>query len=208
MKLALLLCVAWMQSVLAFFNVSSSQMMRVRSVKTGDAEAPTYPMEQKDAIDEARRLQGINNFVPLSCNAALDQQPCPSWSSVFGSSPSFSQRVTIECGTCVTMDQPDLTLSQGLDIRGKLLFPDGLVVTLRTASLTVQGQLDMHSTGPVDGTPRIRIIMIGDQAQTFTPIGENAANCGSGGSCDVSRKAITVAGGKVNSKYILMSPAF
>jgi hypothetical protein len=211
MKLTLLLCVALAHSALALFNASSARTMRGPYAKNGEAEASTYPMEQKDAVDEYRRLQGMNIFVPLSCNAALQMQTsCPSWTSVFGSSTtSFSERVVIACGTCVTMDQQNLTLAQGLDIHGKLIFPDGFAVTMRTASLTVQGQLEMHSTGPVDGTPRIRIIMIGDQAQTFTPIGENAAKCGSGGSCNVSRKAITVAGGKVNSKCnIQTSPAF
>lgn len=201
MKLTLLLCVALAHPVIALFDVPSARMLRGPPAKTGETEASIYPMEQKDAVDEARRLQGMNNFVPLSCNAALGTQPCPSWTSVFGSATTFfSGRVIVACGTCVTMDQQNLTLAQGLDIHGKLVIPDGFTVTVRTASLTVQGQLEMLSTGPVDGTPKIRIIMTGDQAQTFTPIGENVANCGSGGSCNVSRKAITVAGGKVNSK--------
>ena len=210
MKLTLLLCVALAHPVIALFDVPSAQMMRGQPAKTGEAEASIYPMEQKDAVDKARKLQGMNNFVPLSCNAALETQPCPSWTSVFGSSTTyFPERVIVACGTCVTMDQQNMTLAQGLDIQGKLVFPEGFIVTVRTASLTVQGQLQMLSTGPVDGTPKIRIIMIGDQAQTFTPIGENAANCGGGGSCNVSHKAITVAGGKVNSKCnIRASPSF
>ena len=211
MKLTLLLCVALAHPVLALFDAPSAQMMRGSPAKNGEAEASAHRVEQKVAVDEARRLQGMMSFVPLSCNAALETQPsCPSWSSVFGSSTIFFlERVIVPCGTCVTMDQQNLTLAQGLDIQGKLVFPDGFTGTMHTASLTVQGQLEMLSTGPVDGAPRIHIIMIGDQAQTFAPIGENAAKCGSGGSCNVSRKAITVAGGKVNSKYIIRtSPAF
>jgi len=159
----------------------------------------SFPLEQKDAVAEARRRLIMDDFVPLSCNGALDLQPCPSWGSVFGpATTTFPQRVIIDCGTCVTMDQPDLTLEQGLDIRGKLIFPESFAVTIRTSSITVQGELEMHSTGAIDGSPWIHIIMMGDESQFFTPIGENAANCG-GGDCEVDRKAITVAGGKVNS---------
>ena len=189
-------------SCLVLPNECTTQRMRSRATKNGQVHGAIYPIEQKYAVAEAHTILLVNDFVYLSCNSALDDQPCPSWTSVFGSSATvFSERVIIECGTCITMDQRDVTLEQGVDVRGKLVFPEGFAGTVRTASLTVQGELEVYSTGPVNGTPMIHILMIGSQAQSFTPIEENSSNCG-GGNCDVGHKAITVAGGKVSSKYM------
>jgi len=151
----------------------------------------------KVAIAKMRRQLLLDDFVPLSCNAGLGA--CVSWTSVFGIAAEFSERVIVGCGTCITMDHPgpELTLLQGIDIQGKLVFEEGYAITLRTASITVQGELEMHSTEPINGSPKIHIIMIGTASQSFTPIGENAGICS--GDCAVDRKAITVAGGKVNS---------
>ena len=151
-------------------------------------------------------VSAIQDFVPLSCNSNLGTTACGSWTTIFGAAKEFANRVIVDCGTCITMDHPgpELTLTGGIDIRGKLVFPDAYSLTLRTAMITVQGELQLTSTSKaVDGTPLIRIIMIGtDTEQTFTPVGENSAACVSGtnvsGLCKVGKKAITVAGGKVN----------
>ena len=147
----------------------------------------------------------IQDFVPLSCNSNMTA--CVSWTQIFGTAAEFPFRVIIDCGTCITMDYPgtELMLAAGIDVRGKLVFPDGYALTLRTAMITVQGELDMTASKAVDGTPMIHIIMIGsDTNQTFTPVGENAAACVQDsffGNCKVGKKAITVAGGKVNCTY-------
>jgi hypothetical protein len=153
-------------------------------------------------VDEERRLE-VDDFVPLSCNnAVLD---CDSWTTVFGNVAAHTSRVVVPCGTCVTMDHPGpvLTLQDGIDIQGKLVFPDNYSLMVQTTSIVVQGQLDMTSTKLVDGTSTIRIRMIGDnKLQTFTPIGENAGACG--GDCVIGKKAIVVAGGKVNRKCTII----
>jgi G8 domain len=144
--------------------------------------------------------EAIQDFVPLTCNANLGS--CVSWSQTFGTQTQVASRIIVDCGKCITMDHPGptLTLTAGIDIRGKLIFPDGYSLTLNTASITVQGVLEMTATKPVDGSPLIRIVMIGsDTAQTFTPVDANAAACA--GDCKVGMKAITVAGGQVNRKY-------
>jgi G8 domain len=147
--------------------------------------------------------EAIQDFVPLSCNSNLGA--CVSWTQTFKTDVQFANRIIIDCGTCITMDHPGptLTLTAGIDIRGKLVFPDGYSLTLSTASITVQGVLEMTATKPVDGSPLIRIVMIGsDTAQTFTPVDANAAACT--GDCMVGMKAITVAGGQVNRTYDLL----
>jgi G8 domain len=147
-----------------------------------------------------------NDFVPLSCNSQLSTAPCVSWVTTFGTGSSFTGLVQIDCGTCVLMDHsgPSLSFLSGLDIIGKLVFPNTATykLTIYATSITVQGELDLQSTlTPVTGTPNIHIIMMGQSdTQVFRPVGENAGACPTDdlfGNCRIGRKAITVAGGKV-----------
>jgi len=162
-----------------------------------------------DAISLAipsRQLQDdeIEDFVPLACNANLASVTCSSWSSKFGTADTHSVRRTITCGECVTMDHAsgNLSLLGGLDVHGKLVFPDGYSLNLVTTMIAVQGELEMTASKPVDGTPQIKLTMIGnDDQMTFTPIDANANACKGVSTCATGKKAIVVAGGKVNSKY-------
>lgn len=105
------------------------------------------------------------------------------------------------------MDHPGpiLTLSGGIDIHGKLLFPDSNTykIEVRTPLIAVQGELEMISSSKaVDGTPLVKFLMTGDADQTYTPVGENALACGGGGTCNAGKKAVVVAGGKMNSTFV------
>lgn len=149
-----------------------------------------------------------NDFVPLSCNADLATAVCNTWTSLFGSSSTFTSTIIIPCGTCVQMNHPgpELSLLSGINIIGKLVFPnDGVYrLTIYTATVIVQGELDLQSTQTaVTGTPLIRMIMIGSQDKlTFRPVNENANACPNF-DCEVGFKSITVAGGKVNRKLVV-----
>lgn len=154
--------------------------------------------KKKIVTTQTRQLL-MEDFVPLSCNSNLNLTPCVSWTSVFGNEVLFENRVIVDCGVCIKIDMTELVLPQGLDIRGKIVVPENHTLALQTSSITVQGELEIHSTSPVKGTPWIRIVMIGDQEQTFEPVGENAGKCDA--DCNVDRNAITVAGGKVNRTF-------
>lgn len=148
----------------------------------------------------SRRL--VADFVPLGCNANVASAICTPWSSQFGPDHEHSDRVVIPCGECVTMDHEGdtLTLDDGLDVQGRLVFPDnGYSLNLISPMITVQGNLDMSATKPVDGEPSIKFTMIGQNTNALRPIGENANACE--GDCNIGKKSITVAGGKLNSKY-------
>jgi hypothetical protein len=162
--------------------------------EAGDSEALTTTL--------SRRL--VENFVPLRCNAAIGKAPCSSFVTMFGNGAVRSNRVIIPCGKCVTMDYPgpQLTLNDGIDIRGKLVFPDGYRLTVRTNLVSVQGELEMRSSKPVDGNPDVRFVMQGTESASFAPISSNAAKCG--GNCDAGARSIAVAGGKVNRKFGLL----
>jgi hypothetical protein len=161
-------------------------------------------------IAMVRSLQVTTNFVPLSCNANIASATCTSWTNRFGSAITQSSRIIIPCGQCITMNHPGptLTLQDGMDIQGKLVFPNSNVkLEINTPMVVVQGLLDMQSTKPVDGIPMIKFIMTGSNEQTFTPIGSNANTCG-GGKCTVGKKSFTVAGGKLNGMLLFRSLLF
>ena len=114
-----------------------------------------------------------------------------------------------------------LELLGGIDIHGKLVFPDAgyssnHTLSISTTMMIVQGELSMSSiTKPINGRPHIHITMIGhDVNQTFTPIDNNARACAIGtnstvtASCKVGKKSIVVAGGKVNRTLICESLSF
>ena len=144
-------------------------------------------------------VDGMRDFVPLTCNSNLSKAPCKSWSSTFGTSTTFSTRVTIPCGQCILMDSEEgrLTLQQGIDIIGKLVFPDGLKMDLSASIISIQGELEIRATKTVDGIPNIKFTMIGNFEKTFSPVGENSKACNGAVTCKVGKKVIVVAGGKV-----------
>jgi len=156
---------------------------------------------------QSRRVEMSHDddFVPLSCNDNLDSVTCTPWSaSPFGLGSTHSDRVVVACGTCLVMDHADstLTFEDGIDIQGKLVFPDGFELHVISTMIAVQGELMMTSTKPVDGNELIRFTMIGQNTNSFTTIDENAGKCSGGDVCDVGKKVIVVAGGKVSSEYL------
>ena len=150
----------------------------------------------------SRRIQvdGMKDFVPLACNANIATTSCTSWKSMFGTATSISPRVVILCGQCVTMDVDggSLELSGGLDVIGKLVFPDNYKLNLSTTIIAVQGELEMTATKTVDGIPNIKFTMSGNVDRSFTPIDANTRACNGAVTCNAGKKGIIVAGGKVN----------
>lgn len=179
---------------------------RCNNHNSADEVKQLVVLNQTSIHDTTLRIlqQSDSYFVPLSCNQRLDDVDCRLWSTVIGTANTFTERVVIDCGTCVRLDRNQVVLQQGLDIRGKLILDENFTqdsVLLRTSSITVQGKLEMRSSKPIDGSPTIHIVLIGNDKQSFAPVGENAWLCSDKpkGECAVDQKAITVAGGKVNS---------
>jgi hypothetical protein len=133
----------------------------------------------------------------------LDTAPCVSFSA---QNFNVSEKIEIECGTCVTVDVAgDLVLEQGLDVQGKLVFPasrQALKVT--TPFVFVQGEmvieelsdkhipqsdqlLEFHFVGTDD------VMFVSHWNQTFD-------KCESG--CNLSKKPFAVAGGTLDFQGI------
>ena len=158
-------------------------------------------LRHKTAVESRRaQVDGMKDFVPLACNANLASEPCSSWTSMFTTATSFSERIVIPCGKCITMDVVGgtLELSGGLDVIGKLVFPDGYKLNLVSNMIAVQGELEMTATKTVDGIPNIIFTMIGNVDRSFTPIDINTKACNGAATCNAGKKGIIVAGGKVN----------
>lgn len=154
-----------------------------------------------------RKMQQIDaDFQPLPCNANLDKARCVPWSTLFGHNLTWVKRIVIPCGTCVTMDLASggtLTLNDGLDIQGKLVFPDnGYRLTVYSTLIAVQGELVMISTSAVNGNPSLHVILTGQDDQYFsTADSVNKNACNGGSMCYAGKKVIVIAGGQVTSKY-------
>lgn len=150
----------------------------------------------------ASRSLVTNDFIPLACNNQY--APCIPWTAKFGTKSEHNVRLFVDCGECIVMDHPGpfVVLGDGIDIRGKLQIirkENDSAVTIKSTMVNVQGELEMSATKAIDGKPLIKFIMEGEENKSFTPIQENSEACG-GSDCSVGKKAITVAGGKVDSK--------
>jgi len=145
-----------------------------------------------------RKLMG-GMFAALDCNSNLGSQQCTSWTSNFTSAVNHPSLVVIPCGQCIIMDlaAPNLTLAGGIDIQGKLVFPDGYKLALNAPFIRVQGELQMTSTKIPNGEEDVKFVLTGtNEAITkFIPAGNNVDKCD--GQCTVGKKPIVVAGGKL-----------
>lgn len=145
----------------------------------------------------ARGLQADDDFRPLACNDGISSAQCSPWSSMFSSAPL--NEIVIPCGLCVTMDVTGvLSLPAGLDIQGKLVFPDGVNLTLRAPYVRVQGELQMFSSKIPNGQEDVKFIIYGvdETVTSFIPADSNRNVCG-GFACQAGKKPIVVAGGKL-----------
>jgi len=154
-----------------------------------------------------------SNFVPLSCNDHLSMAPCASWSSM---SFDLSSEVIVPCGQCVTMDGwsgggggggggGDLALPGGLNVIGKLHFPPGDLITITTPHVFVQGELSIDTpdgTVPSPTNKGVEFVLTGTDHVMLVPEGENAPRCPEGMGCDVSKKPVVVAGGRLNVRGV------
>ena len=193
--------------------LSDASLLRRKSELNGTTFEETEKFLPSNGRIFNRSLTEISNFAPLSCNANLASTPCDSWTAAYGTHSSNLNILTIPCGLCIVMDYQgaELTLNGGLDIIGKLVFPDNYKLHLNIPLIIVQGELHMTATKPVDGVPNIRFTMIGEITQTFLPHSDNMNVCGIAALCTAGKKAIVVAGGKVSCKCspsALFSSAF
>jgi len=149
-------------------------------------------------------IDGMRDFVTLSntCNQGIESATCRSWAAEFGVTSVHNTRITVPCGYCFIMDHAGetLTFNKGLDIHGKLVFPNqnGYKLEVIATVIAVQGMLKIESTKQVTGVEAYKFTMIGNDDNEFTPIDVNAKNCKGEVTCGTGKKAIVVAGGHID----------
>jgi len=181
------------------------------SIAPSPTTSPTALLPSQPPTTEATmpHHSGVMDFVPLLCNHALDATPCKMWSQHFGMDSIHTALITIPCGSCIEMDYPGdlLVFEQGIDIQGKLVFPESnssKALTIQTPHVIVQGELHMHATNKaVDGHFAYKLELIGDNDTQLQPIDNNDGVCQEARKCNVGKKVIAVAGGKINGKNTL-----
>lgn len=137
------------------------------------------------------------DFQPRRCS----QSACRPWSSLFGTNAVYRERIIVDCSVCVTMDHSNFRLEDGIDIRGRLVVPNGTRLRMETTSIVVQGELDMSATGAVDGSPDVVITMIGENDDATFEVPNDPRQCQIGASgCVIGQKGIVVAGGSIDGK--------
>jgi hypothetical protein len=183
---------------------------------TGDVDPSEIPLdllvldEDGDPIipqHTQRRLSEnsvtIGKFSPLTGNPS-------SWtgincdSNVSDNLPSPGNPLTIPFGECYTFDVgSNVTLADGIDIKGKLVFPTNHQATIYTPFIIVQGELELSVEHDTISPQHIatRFILIGTDDVLFSPSdapNQNACYNQTNGVCNLGPKPFVVAGGKVN----------
>jgi len=148
----------------------------------------------------------MGDFTPLPCNAALTIDDCDGTTTL--SSILLSSSPTIPCGTCAIADiinGETLSAPNGLDIEGMLYFPPSASGILEAAHIIVQGVLKIDPPTPIDDAQgrtngQVKILLNGPDSDVYmTPHTHNAMACEmGGGSCNVGKRPIVVAGGRLD----------
>ena len=131
------------------------------------------------------------------------------WSKHFGMDSIHTAPITIPCGKCIEMDYSGdlLVLEKGIVIHGKLVFPESnnrKPLTIQTPHIIVQGELHMHASNKaVDGHFAYKFELNGNNETQLQPIEENHDVCQEI-KCNVGKKVITVAGGKINGRNLIV----
>lgn len=161
-------------------------------------------------------MEDMDDFTPLPCNLNItvsdcDAQATTTLSSILAESAASNSTAVVPCGTCVVADLDSTTLSapHGLDIQGMLYFPTSASGTLEATHIFVQGIWKIDP--PASPTPgvraehgRVTVRLTGpDEDVYLTPHEHNAAACASsGGSCNVGKRPIAVAGGQLDIRGV------
>ena len=160
---------------------------------------PIEPASSSSSRNLSSKSAKIGTFNRLDCNPV-------SWTDcntlVSDNLPSSNNPLTIPCGECYTFDMDGNVTLNGLNIKGKLLFPTNHKANIYTPFVIVQGELDItvdHQTITPENVGT-RFVLTGTDNVDFTPNdAPNKEACDeTNGVCSLGRKPFLVAGGKVN----------
>ena len=159
-----------------------------------------------EADKASRRLSAnsasIGAFSPLACNANLASQGCIK--KVSDIMPTAGNPLLVPCGECYIFDLAGTEVSfDGINIIGKLKFPNNKKVTVRTKYVIVQGELEItadHATIAPENESVVFIITGTADVKWKATNNPNTGACDEQPSklCNLGAKPFFVAGGKLN----------
>ena len=135
-------------------------------------------------------------YDPLSCNVDIhscDIASATPLSTIIAAGTNSSSHVTIPCNTGAYADYSGgekVTLPNGMDVVGRLIFPPSANVEIKLKALFVQGMLDMVK--PHEGN-QVVISLYGEEEVTFYPHESTGLE-----GVNIGFKPIVVAGGRLN----------
>jgi len=159
-----------------------------------------------DSLGDSRSHRALSTadatgvFESLSCNDNLSSQGCGT-SVSYISSLSPESTLVIPCGQCYTWDlDGNYTFNKGIDIIGRLVFPETVKTKIETTYLIVQGQLDVTNSKTVNPDHQSLKIVLTGSTDVKWKSSVNPSPCSgfSGGKCNLGKKPFVVAGGKLN----------
>ena len=160
--------------------------------------------EINGSILSVRELSSQVPFLPPETANCIPSGPCSDQFFAFFESQSGPGPVVIPCGSCVVIDPRSidsdgkLDLPHGLDVHGKLVFPQDMRVNVVTPFVFVQGELELFNSQVVSPeNESVRFTLTGSVDTTVAPVPHNSASC-PGGKCPIGKKAFVVAGGRLN----------
>ncbi len=152
---------------------------------------------------QRRRLSAhsarIGTFHRLNCNPQSWSNCDSPVSQIVSNNPD--DRLVIPCGRCYTFDIGGNITFNGLDVRGKLLFPINHKAIIHTSFVIVQGELELTVNHAKISPENIatRFVLTGTEDILFTPSdAPNQDACQEyNNQCNLGVKPFFVAGGKV-----------
>jgi len=144
---------------------------------------------------------GMEPFMPLSCNSAINESNCSiiALSSLIRNAASTSAEVYIPCGTCAYWDWSDGSQKEipgGINVEGRLYVPSGASGTIRTPYVFVQGVLKMDPPAATNSR-NTKILLYGSSDRYLFPHVNNIESCDEEIGCNVGSKPFVVAGGRL-----------
>ena len=156
------------------------------------------PVERSSRI-LSKESAKIGTFNRLGCNPV-------SWSDcttlVSNNLPSGNDPLTIPCGQCYTFDMNGNVTLNGIDIKGKLVFPVNHKAIVHTPFVIVQGEMEITVDHPKVTPDNIatRFVLTGTNDVLFSPTDDpNQNSCSqTNNQCNLGAKPFVIVGGKVN----------
>ena len=201
-----------LQSDLYFSDYFDEEIEMEEKLRTGNipiSEVPKHLLLHDEYGNPILPRISSRKLSPISANfsdfGSLECNPSswPTCTNTVSLPSNSSVPLVIPCGECHIFDITGNVTINGIDIKGKLLFPTNHRVTINTPFVFIQGELEIHVNSPIVSPENqaTKFVLTGTDDVIFNPTdppNENACDLLLGAQCNMGSKPFLVAGGKIN----------